>query len=296
MSQRVIRLIGMAGATATFLSFCFPAVSAEFLRKRAPVRSGLPQAVAYGHDMACTRASVTTSAAVEEQILLTLSVPKFNAVPIQAPLPWQNAAVPSRDSILGKPSFSLVASGTTSNSRSNVVVQEIPSEVTDGAVTTSRRSTTTTDSTTGQYLPLAEQDWSSPTSPTATPTIVRRKSFAPIQPTIVADDVTLDRIGLAIYETGHVAFTGVVSHVGGTDGLVRGSDVTFRVRGYGINRLTSPALPNGPLYFEMRRICRVSKGDSAAVSLVPCECCETIRARYDEITHLEVILESRRSR
>ena len=271
-------------------------VRTEFFRTRAPVRCGLPPTASYGHDTPRVTAAVTTSDAVEEQVLLVLNNPSLVVVPAPDSIPWQNAATPSPDSILGRPSFAPIVPATISTTKIRANVENLPTDRGDGSVTTNRDSLETIEGIRQSQFALPGQMWNSQPPPVLHPAIVRRKSFAPKQPAITAENVTLDRIGLAIYETGHVAFTGLISHSGGADGLVRGSDVTLRVRGYGLNRLTSTTIPNGPLHFEMRRTCRVSKGDSAAISLVPVECCETVRARYDEITHLEVILESRHSR
>lgn len=270
-------------------------VRTEFFHRRTCVRPGLPPSVAYGHDTPRMRAAVLTKDVVEEQVLLVIKSDTFVEVS-QPPLPWQASGTPSVDSILNRPGFSPVIGVASATNHTDTVVQSVPTNNGDGSVAVNRWSTTTTNSKTMQRLALPGQRLGATTSDSVQPTIVRRKSFAPTQPSIVSEEVTLDRIGLAIYETGHVAFTGLISHSGGIDGLVRGSDVVLKVRGYGRNRLGAAVPPDGPLHFEMRRNCRVSKGDSETISLVPVECCETIRARYDEITHLEVILETSRSR
>lgn len=283
-----------AGTAGDFLHRPLP-VRTEFFHRRTCVRPGLPPSVAYGHDTPRMRAAVLTRDAVEEQVLLVIRSDTFVEVP-QSPLPWQASGTPSADSILNRPGFSPVVGAASATNHTDTVVQSVPTNNGDGSVAVNRWSTSTTNSSTMQRLALPGHRIVTTNPDSVQPTIVRRKSFAPNQPSIVSDDVTLDRIALAIYETGHVAFTGLVSHSGGADGLVKGTNVVLKVRGYGRNRLGSATLPDGPLHFEMRRNCRVTKGDSEAISLVPVECCETIRARYDEITHLEVILETCRSR
>lgn len=305
MSDRRLRWV-LAGGTAVTLSVVQAGIAGELFHKPLPVRTeffhrrtcvrpGLPPSVAYGHDTPRMRAAVLTKDVVEEQVLLVIQSDSFVEV-AQSPLPWQASGTPSADSILNRPGFSPVVGVASATNHTDTVVQSVPTNNGDGSVAVNRWSTSTTNSTTLQRLALPGQPLGGAASKSVQPTIVRRKSFAPTQPAIVSDEVTLNRIALAIYETGHVAFTGLISHSGGTDGLVRGSDVVLKVRGYGRNRLGAAVPPDGPLHFEMRRNCRVSKGDSEAISLVPVECCETIRARYDEITHLEVILETSRSR
>ena len=267
----------------------------EVLRKKATLRTGLP-AVAYGHDDARVIAVVTTSDAVEEQILLVLDNPTFVSVSAPDSLPWQNSAKASADSILARSGFRPIVSATTSKTGSRTTVETTSKEPGAEPATTLTRRFATTEATTDSQLSLPGQMWTAQPQSVAQPVLVRRKTFAPKQPSITAEYVTLDRIGLAIYETGHITCSGLISQSGGPDGLVRGNSVTLRVRGYGVNRLTSTTYPNGPLQFEFRSSCRVMKGQSEAISLVPCECCETIRERFDEITHLEVILESRHSR
>lgn len=310
MPSRRMRWMLACGTAATLVCAMSPQVGSsgdffhkpvpvrtEFFRTRAPVRCGLPPTASYGHDTPRMIVAVTTSDAVEEQVMLVLNNPSLVTVfPAADSVPWQNAASPSPDSILGRPSFSVIVPATSSSTKIYANVETVPTNKGDGSVLTNRSSRETIDGVRQPQFALPGQMWSPMPPPVLQPALVRRKSFAPKQPDITAEYVTLDRIGLAIYETGHVAFTGLISHSGGPDGLVRGSDVTLRVRGYGVNRLTSTTTPNGPLHFEMRRTCRVLRGDSAAISLVPVECCETVRARYDEITHLEVILESRHSR
>jgi len=144
--------------------------------------------------------------------------------------------------------------------------------------------------------PLAEQWWHTRPRNVAAPMPIRRRAFAPLNPSLVVAPMHLDRIALAIYETGELACTGLISHDGGPNGLVRGNSVEIRVRGYGQNRLTSTSAPNGPLLFECRQPCWVSRGEVTAVSLTPADWCEAARRHFDEITFVEVNLEVRQSR
>jgi hypothetical protein len=287
----------LAGGSAAVLISLIPVddCRSEVFRKRATLRTGLPSA-AYGYDDVRFTASVTTSEAVEEQILLVLDNPTFVSISTPDGIPWQDSTKASADSILARPGFRPVVSVTTSNAGSRTTIKTKSSNELNKPAKTTTRQLSETESMTQSQLSLPGQQWNSQPDPVAQPVLVRRKSFAPKQPGITAEHVTLSRIGLAIYETGHITCTGMISQSGGPDGLVRGNDVTVRVRGYGINRLTSPTVPNGPLHFESRSSCRVMRGDSEAISLVPCECSETVRRHFDEIVHLEVILESRHSR
>jgi hypothetical protein len=144
--------------------------------------------------------------------------------------------------------------------------------------------------------PLPEQWWNSRPRNVAAPMPIRRKAFAPLNPSLVAGPVHLDRIALAIYETGELACSGLISHDGGPAGLIRGDHLVIRVRGYGQNRLTSTAAPSGPLLFECHQPCWVSRGEVSAGSLVPADWCESVRRYFDEITFVEVNLEVRQSR
>lgn len=265
----------------------------EVLRKRATLRPGLPKA-AYGYDDVCATAAVATSDGIEEQVLLLIGNPIFREIPASDVAPMQDAVKASADSILSRPSFNFIVPTTTTKTNSLTTDHAFTRSGYE-PVTKSTR-TTTTDSRTRLHLSIPGQQWTSQPNGTAQPTIVRRKTFAPTQPAITAEHVTLDRIGLTIYETGHVACTGLISHSGGPDGLVRGSNVCIKVRGYSVNRLTSPTRPNGSLHFETLKTLRATQECVDAVSLTPTECSETIRRHFDEITHLEVILESRRSR
>jgi hypothetical protein len=294
MLAKSVRWVLFVGSVAALLGVMQPGdCRSELFRKKATLRTGLPSA-AYGHDDVHVTAAVTTSDAVEEQVLLVLKNPTF--VPLSTPdIPWQNSAKASADSLLARPGFNLVVPETASKTGSRTTTEAVSKDPSKDPVTTTNRYTTT-DSTTESRLSLPGQMWTASPPAIAQPVPVRRKSFAPKQPSITAEFVTLDRIGLAIYETGHISCTGLISHSGGPDGLVRSNSVTLRVRGYGVNRLTSTTYPNGPLHFEFRNSFRVLRGQSEGISLVPCDCCETIRSRFDEITHLEVILESRHSR
>ncbi|MBS0202713.1 MAG: hypothetical protein JSS49_07420 [Planctomycetes bacterium] len=294
LSRRMAWLFTCGTAAGFLCSFAPQDGYSEVFRKRAPVRSGLPAHVPYGQDRPATIVAITSDAAVEEQVLLVLNTPTL--VPLSAPesYPWQASAKPSADSVLNRPSFSPIIRGGNSRTDTKTVVET--SIGPDGTAVTKRLTNENTESGSGPMLAIAGQHWSAQPPDVLAPAMFRRKSFSLKQPSLQADNVTLDRIGLAIYETGHVALTGLVSDTGGQDGLTKGSDITIRVRGYGMNRLNSPTLPNGPLHFEMSSNCRVLRGRSDAISLVPLRCSETVREHYDEITHLEVVLESRRSK
>ena len=294
LSRRMAWLFSCGTAAGLVFTLAPQNGQSEVFRKRAPVRSGLPAHIPYGQDTPRTIASITSDAAVEEQVLLVLDTPQLVRVAAPESFPWQAAAKPSAESILNQTAFTPIVRGGHSKTDSKTVVDS--SVRPDGVTVTNRTSNEITESGSVPVLAIAGQDWTSQPGNVVAPAMFRRKSFSLKPPGIQADNVTLDRIGLAIYETGHVAFTGRISDNGGPDGLTHGSDITIRVRGYGTNRVNSVIPPNGPLHFEMSSNCRVLKGRSDAIALVPLRCSETVREHYDEITHLEVVLESRRSK
>lgn len=121
---------------------------------------------------------------------------------------------------------------------------------------------------------------------------------------IDATPVRLDDIRLAAYSDGRVDFTGQLQDLPQVDGagsLVKertdGCRVTVRVRGYGSTELESMAVnPNGPMLFESSQCFWMSKGDNYAISLVCPEGARISRSAYQELTHVQVEVETRRNR
>ena len=122
-----------------------------------------------------------------------------------------------------------------------------------------------------------------------------------------ATPVRLDDIRLAAYSDGsdgYVLFTGRIQDLpktGSADTTVKertdGCRVTIRVRGFSSTEVASTAVsPNGPLLFECVQSFWMSKQDNYAISLV---CPEEVRlcgSHYQELTHIQVEVETRRNR
>ena len=119
-----------------------------------------------------------------------------------------------------------------------------------------------------------------------------------------AAPVRLNDIRLAAYSDGRVLFTGRIQDLpsaGSAGPLVKertdGCRVTIRVRGFSSTETASMAVtPNGPMLFECTQNFWMSKGDDYAISLI---CPEDLRLCgnvYQELTHLQVEVETRRNR
>ncbi len=121
---------------------------------------------------------------------------------------------------------------------------------------------------------------------------------------VAAAPVRLDDIRLAAYSDGHVSFTGRLQDLpkaGSSDATVKertdGCRVTIRVRGYGSTEVAATAVtPNGPLLFECVQNFWMSKRDDCAISLICPEDLRICGSHYQELTHLQVEVETRRNR
>ena len=117
-----------------------------------------------------------------------------------------------------------------------------------------------------------------------------------------ADPVRLDDIRLAAYSDRRVHFTGRIQQLpkaGATDSKEQtaGCRVTIFVRGFGSTELASMATnPNGPMLFECKQTFWMSKGDDYAISLICPEDLRLCGSAYQELTHLQVEVETRRNR
>lgn len=119
-----------------------------------------------------------------------------------------------------------------------------------------------------------------------------------------ATPVRLDDIRLAAYSDGHVLFTGRIQDLpknGPADTIVKersdGCRVTIRVRGFSSTEVASTAVnPNGPLLFECVQSFWMSKQDNYAISLVCPEDIQLCGTHYQELTHIQVEVETRRNR
>lgn len=121
---------------------------------------------------------------------------------------------------------------------------------------------------------------------------------------IDAAPVRLDDIRLAAYSNGRIFFTGRIQELprSGTAGSpvkerTDGCRVIIRVRGYSSTEVASMAVsPNGPMLFECVQSFWMSKQDDCAISLVCPEEVQLCGSHYQELTHLQVEVETRRNR
>ncbi len=152
-----------------------------------------------------------------------------------------------------------------------------------------------------------------PPQPTQTPCVIHRKVFHSAlrnvsttqeDPSLTAAPVRLDEIRLAAYSTGEMSFTGrlkgLPSHLrtnGAPPERTDGCRVTIRVRGFSSTEAASLAVaPNGPALFECSQSFWMSKEDNRVVSLVCPGESRLCGYDYQELTHLQVELETRRNR
>ena len=119
-----------------------------------------------------------------------------------------------------------------------------------------------------------------------------------------AAPVRLNDIRLAAYSDGRFLFTGRIQELpknGSANSTIKertdGCRVTIRVRGYSSTEVASTAVsPNGPMLFECVQSFWMSKLDDCAISLVCPEELQLCRSHYQELTHLQVEVETRRNR
>jgi len=147
---------------------------------------------------------------------------------------------------------------------------------------------------------------------------VRRKDFPLLRNSISASGVTLERMGVSLYETGQHVCTGLLRFDAGPDGSLLGANVVVHVRAYsGVPRHPG-RLTNMRLLWETERAFWLNRGQAVTVSLLPNPPrvqsafatpvrvhlghswphppSHLIYQNFDETTHLEVELEYRRNR
>ncbi len=140
---------------------------------------------------------------------------------------------------------------------------------------------------------------------------VLRKDFGVLRNSIIADDVALERMGLSLYNTGQYACNGVLRFDGGPDGSLLGANVVVRVRAYSGTPQHRGGLTNMRLVWETERPVWVRRGEAKSISLLPepfpPRSSAAVRVRltdswpgpptdlihqhFEQITHLEVVLE-----
>ena len=135
---------------------------------------------------------------------------------------------------------------------------------------------------------------------TALKRTTRRKPFHFSTLLLSAEYVTLSQVGLDLLETGHITATGRIEHSGGVNGETAGSNVTLFVRAYA-SRVpgASETVPiNSPMVWQSRCEHWVGRDHPEVIPLTSAASCysESLRRRFDEITHLEVELVVERDR
>ena len=118
---------------------------------------------------------------------------------------------------------------------------------------------------------------------------VRHKTFT-FSAGVGVDNIQLNRIGVSLYDSGHIAATGIIAATDTSDSKRLAYDVEIHLRAYG--GTAAPALaPNGPILCESTVHLRLKPNRPKAVSLTQCRCCPLVKKHFDEITHIEVRLE-----
>jgi len=107
--------------------------------------------------------------------------------------------------------------------------------------------------------------------------------------------VIFDDAVLTVYETGVASVNGLLLHDGGPNQALLGSEVTVRVRALGDSRRVEVARADGPLFWEVSKKLRISRGKTERLMLTS-EPSEEIRLHFSEIHRMEVNLESPVSR
>lgn len=142
---------------------------------------------------------------------------------------------------------------------------------------------------------------------------VLRKDFPVLRNSIVAGGVALQRMGFSLYNTGQYACTGLLRFDGGPDAVLLGANVVVRVRAYSGAPQHPGELNNMRLLWETELPTWVHRGEAKSLSLLPgppqpaCPPARLVHARltdswpqpptnliyqhFDEITHLEIVLE-----
>lgn len=129
----------------------------------------------------------------------------------------------------------------------------------------------------------------------------QRKPFHFRAIALTVDQLQLDQIGLAIYESEErIIATGRITHNGGDGGLI-GNNVTIRVRAYVASSPDSNQIPpDAVVIWQSERKIWVSRDRPEFISLVPASKYlpqpTKLARHFDEITHLEVEMEFKRDR
>jgi hypothetical protein len=145
-----------------------------------------------------------------------------------------------------------------------------------------------------------------------------RKAFYVDKPSITADHVELSRMALAFYNDGGYVGSGLLGFDGGPDGVLQGANAVIRVRAYAGAPQHPGKLDHMQLLWETEHPCWIGRKQSRAISLFPRFCflkgcppervnvtvreagydtlSDVIRRHFEEITHLEIVLERLKDR
>lgn len=170
----------------------------------------------------------------------------------------------------------------------------------------------------GQPSPVANYIPSAEPKGTRQTVWLRRKDFPVLRNSISTGGVTLERIGLSLYDRGQYACTGLLRFDGGPDGSLLGANVVVHVRAYSGTPGHPGGLTNMRLLWETERAFWLNRGQAVTVSLLPDPprlqpaFATPVRAHlehslpfppshliyqhFGETTHLEVELEYRKNR
>lgn len=129
------------------------------------------------------------------------------------------------------------------------------------------------------------------------PVKVLRKPFHVEAESITARHATLEQIGIAIYENGHLESNGRISHDGGPNAGLLGGNVVIRLRAFAAHPVGRELLDPTVVWSSEHRVW-VAREKPRMVSLVPphAEPPAAVRRFFDRITHIEVELEYEQDR
>lgn len=123
---------------------------------------------------------------------------------------------------------------------------------------------------------------------------VQEKRFHVAATSIATDRITLKNVGIAIFSSGEVIFTGILDHNGGVDGGLRGSNVVVRVRLY-TGVAEHERIDDAPMVLESRGKFWVFKDQpqSADFGRLTANQADRVKRFFQKITHAEIELEHR---
>ena len=269
-SWKPLLVIGLVGGASVF--------AGDHFRVRAKLLPGAPAGAKYQHSDVMSRGSYWAMLEREEVVEDLNFVRQIQNPPVTA------ATKPTAPEPASRPSGGVGAPVNPSSTRFLVAAD-------------------------GREVVASEADTATPQSKKRTLRKVFRSSTRDVATTadrrsVDAAPVRLDDIRLAAYCDGRILFTGRIQELpksGSANALVKertdGCRVTIRVRGYSSTEVASMAVsPNGPMLFECVQTFWMAKQDDYAISLVCPEEVQLCGSHYQELTHLQVEVETRRNR